>query len=523
MRKIKVIAICCSIFLSITGCGKKDDNKSDGVEQTQVSETTTEEKQDTTPPVISCEADVIGCIIGQQNDYGSIVSAKDDIDGDVTVEVDDSKVDYENVGEYSISFSATDSAGNTSTVNKPCYVVKNSTAKEVSDYVDDIISNHSIYKCDISSGDDLRPSLKDNTVKPFMSNDKSDRRVFEIYSDTDDILKNYTDDSYAGTLAFVAPAVVVTNTNLGMMNLDTPWMTEFAIDAFMWTMNGSYVSDFDTVVFSSGDKEIVLSEDHIYGFGYSHAVDNYWGIESYQRWFCFKNNDELAEFEALLDESDISVEIRLKDKVIEDFSFTEAIADYYKETIDLYKELTNGDIIANVYKKEGGETIIYPCDTNVDIGNDSNNEKVLPGETVTVNLEDKNIIIMDNSYATVRIKKIYQEGYEIGLVFNVTNNGDRDLLVNFDDPYIGNAGVDEIMKDGNDGPKPGKTRDYAYYLEYQDYSSLDSVLDLLKLEGEIRINIYSEDESYLVDEIVEAFSISDYPAVEEAIKEKVEY
>lgn len=68
---------------------------------------------DTTPPIISTP-DIITFATDDAISYKTYISALDNCIGDVTLAIDDSNVDYKSTGEYKITVTATDIAGNSS-------------------------------------------------------------------------------------------------------------------------------------------------------------------------------------------------------------------------------------------------------------------------------------------------------------------------------------------------------------------------------------------------------------------------
>ena len=74
--------------------------------------------KDTTAPVISLSKDTFTLTEGDSApDYKDIVTAKDSVDGDVTesIEINDSEVNYDSPGTYTVSYKVSDSSGNSST------------------------------------------------------------------------------------------------------------------------------------------------------------------------------------------------------------------------------------------------------------------------------------------------------------------------------------------------------------------------------------------------------------------------
>ncbi len=81
-------------------------------------------KKDTAAPVISGADTILTYVLGDSKPkYQSGVSAEDDADGTVDVTVDDSEVDYETAGTYTVVYTAEDSVGNTATVKRTVKVI----------------------------------------------------------------------------------------------------------------------------------------------------------------------------------------------------------------------------------------------------------------------------------------------------------------------------------------------------------------------------------------------------------------
>lgn len=71
---------------------------------------------DTTPPVINGVHDIV-TDLDVKPDYVTGITAVDDVDGMVQVIIDDSNLNYHSLGDYTITYSASDRAGNTATAH----------------------------------------------------------------------------------------------------------------------------------------------------------------------------------------------------------------------------------------------------------------------------------------------------------------------------------------------------------------------------------------------------------------------
>ena len=115
-------------------------------------------------------------------------------------------------------------------------------------------------------------------------------------------------------------------------------------------------------------------------------------------------------------------------------------------------------------------------------------------------------ILLDNEYVTVELSQFFEKEVnwagrspqiEKCLTLKVRNNSDKNLLFSLMDAYINDESVTATMLDGNNGPAPGKTKTYSYYIHYNtspDPTVLDSLEDLYTLDAEIQLSIRDGDE-----------------------------
>ncbi|MDC1255928.1 DUF5011 domain-containing protein, partial [bacterium] len=97
-----------AILLSLTACGGSADNNSNDITVTI---------PDTTPPVITLNGDsTISLFVGESYDELG-ANANDDVDGSVEVVISGT-VDTSTAGNYPLTYTASDSAGNSASVER---------------------------------------------------------------------------------------------------------------------------------------------------------------------------------------------------------------------------------------------------------------------------------------------------------------------------------------------------------------------------------------------------------------------
>lgn len=188
---------------------------------------------DETPPKIEGEKD-ISVFLGEGVSYRDHVKTSDDFDGPVTVSVDSSAVNLSKEGNYPVIYTATDTAGNKSTLQVMVWVYRESVTEEMLwEKVDQIISEH------ISKG---------------VSKEQQAREVFDFvyytirydsYSDKNDWvraaydgLKNERGDCY--TYFAVSKALL---TRLGIENMDVKRTAGIVDERHYWSLVNIGTSD----------------------------------------------------------------------------------------------------------------------------------------------------------------------------------------------------------------------------------------------------------------------------------------
>ncbi len=130
---------------------------------------------DTTAPAIVGAKDLSICL-GEGIAYRSGVTVTDDFDGATTLEVDSSAVILAEEGNYPVTYTARDAAGNTSTVTVTVWIYREAVTEEMLwRYVDDII--------------------QENGIDRFVSRERQAREVFDYvyYSISYDSTSDKTD------------------------------------------------------------------------------------------------------------------------------------------------------------------------------------------------------------------------------------------------------------------------------------------------------------------------------------------
>ena len=135
MRKLEIITFLIMI-MCISGCQKKTEEATvveNEVISTEITSEITTEEPDTTPPEIIVSDKIAYSEISKKLDYNDLFEVRDDKDSkeELKIDIDDSNVDYEKPGKYSVRISATDLSNNKATESKDIYLYKDYTYEEM--------------------------------------------------------------------------------------------------------------------------------------------------------------------------------------------------------------------------------------------------------------------------------------------------------------------------------------------------------------------------------------------------------
>ncbi len=331
-----------TLCAGLCGCGK--DKKSTGESEIPSSseseaagqeEVTEEQVKDTTPPVIELGSDAIICEVGKSinyNDYFSISDDTDDVSA-VSVEVDDKKIDYSNPGEYVVSITATDSSNNKSSVDTSVYIYKDYTKEEI-----------------------------EGIIKKLIDEKFFDFEISETLSHDEDLwITDYT--AVSNTVYPVVGSIDWNSYNFGCDveiskglngNSDITWGVNLELSWVEWTIYGELDEIEQSEIVSKAGKMRIPFVNNIKGsYGNAELVSSHNDADYKEKRYnlCFQSEDDIKEFEKIINGNNPSVSFIGKDeKVLEKLQMTDSDVENLNSAIAFYKEL--GKYICNIPRTE---------------------------------------------------------------------------------------------------------------------------------------------------------------------------
>ena len=303
------------MMMLLSGCGNSTDRANGSNATTSTVEMTTEavtEAPDTTSPVIELASDTVAYYVGDKYDpMDYVTSVTDDKDENIKAEYDDKNVNIASPGDYVISYSATDTAGNSTEKELNFKVKKEYTRDEIKEIAQDLIDNE-YYNLEISDDHDYDESeFVEGTYTGGML----------IFGNFDDIVGDvpiwgiWGDDPKVYTA--VSLNVYINDMNYGLKNANKDTVnSELFILVRNHSGEGKMENATSVEIFSDSGK---LKVDKMFEKGSWIYDEPGYFKDAYTR-ICFNSESQIDEFKKILEANNVSIKVHYEEK--EDFSYT---------------------------------------------------------------------------------------------------------------------------------------------------------------------------------------------------------
>lgn len=340
-KKTILVILFIIIISSISGCG----NNSSGVEESKSeekessTEATTEELIDNTAPEINVRNDILSCKTGEQIQFDKYFTVTDDIDEakEIKTEIDDTKVDYDNPGKYTVSVSATDLSNNTSIADLDLYIFKDYEYEEIREILNKLI-DEKYY--DFNLIDNYADSPEKNNYQ-FEINDGTGA--------TDSPTGSPEIVGYIDWIMCCAGLDVSVSRNDSHKNNNVSWNSDICISVVEYTNYGT-IQEISKVEFVSKNGKITLSNpDDVIG-NWIHSVDDP-DYKLRNLGLCFSSEEDLEKFENIIDGINPTIIfISDSESEITRIKMTDVDVENFKAALNLYHDINK--YICNVPKNK---------------------------------------------------------------------------------------------------------------------------------------------------------------------------
>lgn len=332
-KRMRISAFLIMMML-LSGCGNSTDRANGSNATTSTVEMTTEavtEAPDTTSPVIELASDTVAYYVGDKYDpMDYVTSVTDDKDENIKAEYDDKNVNIASPGDYVISYSATDTAGNSTEKELNFKVKKEYSRDEIKEIAQDLIENK-YYNFDIE--DDL-------------DNDESDcyegsyTGAFFVFGNFENYIGDFPITGIWGNdpqvYSRVNFLIYVNDTNYGFKNANTNTVSsELIINVLHGSGEGKLHKAVSMDISSdSGRTQIntalkkgsfIFEEPGYYREG--------------RTFLCFKSESQIEELRKILEANNVSIKIHFEEGEDFNYVFQQIQREDWLKVIRFYKDL----------------------------------------------------------------------------------------------------------------------------------------------------------------------------------------
>ena len=318
-----------AVALLLAGCGNQQKTVSDNI-TTEIATEAATEAPDTTSPVIELASDGVAYYEGDKYDpMEYVISVTDDSCETIKAEYDDKDVNIASPGDYVISYSATDSAGNSSEKKLNFKVKKEYTRDEIKEIIYNLIEDK-YYIFDLEDETEIEADdYPENAIYGTLN----------VYENLENNVTNVPKTGYWGADTNVYTTVTlkihVNTENYGKKNLNTNTLNSELVLNIYDESGATKVCNAKTVEISSDAGKVKLSsiingtcvynEDGYFRFARTH--------------FCFDFEAQIEKFEEILKSTNVNIKITRENGEIVSFIMDKLQCDNWLKAISFYKEI----------------------------------------------------------------------------------------------------------------------------------------------------------------------------------------
>lgn len=292
------------MMMLLSGCGNSTDKTNDSNATVTTVEMTTEaatEAPDTTSPVIELASDTVAYYVGDKYDpMDYVTSVTDDKDEDIKAEYDDKNVNIASPGDYVISYSATDTAGNSTEKELNFKVKKEYTREEIKEIIQKLIDEkYYIFVCEDQMNLNEEVIVEDSVYGTLNVYGNFEKAITNV-----PIMGFYFSDTNIYTTAGLV--IHVNSENYGRKNNNKNTLNS---ELLIYTSEQSG----ETQVCNDESVEIVsdfgkIKIDYIFNMGtFCFNRPDY--FKESRTYFCFESEEQIEKLKNILESTNVSIKI----------------------------------------------------------------------------------------------------------------------------------------------------------------------------------------------------------------------
>lgn len=326
-----------TVALLLASCGNQPENASENI-TTEIATEAATEAPDTTSPVIELASDGVAYYEGDKYDpMEYVISVTDDSGETIKAEYDDKDVNIASPGDYVISYSATDSAGNSSEKKLNLKVKKEYTRDEIKEIIQKLIDE----KYYIFETDDEQEHDESEFDEGAYTGGIFVWGVFDDQISDVPTLGIWPSDTQVYTI--VNLSVFLDDKNHGYKNANTDTMnSELLVNIKTYSGEGK-MSNATSVDISSDNGKMKI-ETILENGAYIFDKPNYFKASG--TLLCFRSEEEIDEFKKILNANNVNIKVHFQEGDDFVYTFNQNQRNNWLRTINFYDDIN--DYVNNI-------------------------------------------------------------------------------------------------------------------------------------------------------------------------------
>ena len=342
--KKKYCASLLILLILLSSCGQSTMNSNENTTETI---TTEEVKElDTTSPIIELATDNVAYYEGAKYDPMSYVTSITDDSGEkILAQYNDDEVDLASPGDYTIKYTASDSAGNKAEKQLNFKVKKEYSRDEIKEIVKELINNE-YYNLDFE--DDLELEESDYVEGALCE-------AINVYGNFEESISDMPITGIWGTDINVYTSasikIYININNLGVKNANINTLNSELLINIYETSGETEVCRTEMVEISSDSGKLKIS--NIYKGGtYLFNKEGYY--KQARTYMCFDSEKQIEQFKRILQSKNVSIKIHRENCTDKSFILSRNQCDNWLKMIRFYEDINK--YVNNIPKDLGTST-----------------------------------------------------------------------------------------------------------------------------------------------------------------------
>ena len=302
---------------------------------------TTVEVIDTTNPEIELVADKVTYYIGEEyNPMNYVLTVKDDSGEIIKAKYDDKNVDINTIGEYTITYIATDSSGNSTKKELSLTVKKEYTREEIKDIIQALIDDK-YYNFNLF---DQTEDIHEDTIKESLWGCIEVEGLFEEKVGDFPTYFWGTDTNVYSDARLI---VTISTENCGQKNANTTTLNSELLLRIQEKSGETKVNSIESVALFSDEGKMQITSFFDAG-SFLFNKDGY--IRYSRNDFCFESEEQIEQFKSIISSTNVGIKFKSSNGDDKTFILKKSQCDNWIRVVQFYNDIN--EYVNNIPKEQ---------------------------------------------------------------------------------------------------------------------------------------------------------------------------